>query len=201
LPYRDGILFGIASACWDEYIACYLSASFATAATLSAYEETFCKALEAVKGRSDAAIRQYRMHADIGRVAGEVSSEYRRLMVYTAYLLGHVDGLQQLVDDIAPKAMEALERHSFFKTTFSRLHSELKTMHATYGEWKGLEIFDPLKQLADELLKYGGIEFQNRPEGKGYVNIPLRPETMPTADELQAFWISRLGMPGRNTSD
>ncbi|HLJ16345.1 MAG TPA: hypothetical protein VKV15_17735 [Bryobacteraceae bacterium] len=197
LPYRDGILFGIASACWDEYIACYLSASFATSATLSAYEETFCKALEGAKGRSDAAIRQYRMHADVGRVAGEVSSEYRRLMVYAAYLLGHVDGLDQAVGDIAPKAIEALERHSFFKTTFSRLHTELRTMHATYGEWKGLEIFDPLKQLADELLKYGGIEVQNRPDGKVYVNIPFRPETTPTADELQAYCMSRLGIVGK----
>src|SRR5581483_8428895 len=102
------------------------------------------------------------------------------------------DGLNQTVEDLAPKAIEALERHSFFKTTFSRLHSELKAMHATYGEWKGLEIFDPLKELADELLKYVGIEVQNRPEGKGYVNVPFKPDTMPTADEQQAFWMERL---------
>jgi hypothetical protein len=64
LPYRDGVLLGIAMACWDEYIACLLSASFATGSTLLAYEETFCKALGGAKGRADAGIRQYRMHKD-----------------------------------------------------------------------------------------------------------------------------------------
>jgi hypothetical protein len=113
---------------------------------------------------------------------------------YASYLLGHADGLGQGVEDIAPTAMEALEKHPFFKTTFSGLHSELRTMHAAYGEWKGLEIFDPLKELADELLKVGGIDVQNRPAGKGHVNVPFRPETMPTADEVRAFWMSRLGI-------
>src|SRR5271166_1022946 len=77
LPYRDGILHGIASACWDEYIACYLSASFATPITLSGYEETFCKALEAAKPTADAAIRQYRMHGDVGQIIQEVSAAYK----------------------------------------------------------------------------------------------------------------------------
>jgi hypothetical protein len=199
LPYRDRILFSIASACWDEYIACNLSASFATEVTLNAYEETFCKALERAKGRADAAIRQYRMHADVGRVVEEVSSEYKKVMVYASYLLGHADGLERKAEEIAPKAMEALEKHSFFKFLFSKLQTELRRMHATYGEWKGLEIFDPLKQLGDELLKSGGIDVQNRPEGKGYVSVPFSPDTTPTGDERRAFLMAQLGMPEKKT--
>jgi hypothetical protein len=79
LGFRDGILFRCASGCWDEYIASYLSAGFGNAATLKAYEETFVRAVEQTRDVSYAAIRQYRMHADVDRLMKEVSHYYGRL--------------------------------------------------------------------------------------------------------------------------
>jgi len=64
LSFRDGILLGIASGCWDEYIACRLSAFMGKGPVLSSLEDTFCAALDKAKERGDAAIRQYRMHGD-----------------------------------------------------------------------------------------------------------------------------------------
>jgi hypothetical protein len=60
-------------------------------------------------------------------------------------------------------------------------------MHGTYGQWKGLEVYEPLKQLADELLRVGGINIQPRADDGAYVHIPFSAETMPTLEEQMAF--------------
>jgi hypothetical protein len=155
--------------------------------TLRDFEDTFCKSVERARERANAAIRQYRMHADVKRLSEEVSEEYKKVMVYASYLLGHIDGLDRAVDETAPRAMNALAQHVYFRPFFSKLHTEWRALHANYGEWKGLDVFEPLKQLADELLKLGGIDIQARPDGTAYVNVPFTPETMPTADEQLAF--------------
>ncbi len=69
----------------------------------------FCTALDKAKERADAAIRQYRMHADVTRVIREVAGIYKGVMVYAAYMLGHIDGTDGNVTVSAPKAMDALE--------------------------------------------------------------------------------------------
>jgi hypothetical protein len=187
LSFRDGILFGIASGCWDEYMACRLSAFIARESVLGPLEETFCSALERARDRANAAIRQYRMHADVSGITKEVSEIYRRVMVYAAYMLGHIDGIEGEVAALVPKAMDALEQQPYFKPFFSRLCDELRAMHSTYGQWKGLEIYDRLKQLADELLKAGGIDIQARADDGAYVHIPFSADTMPTLEEQMAF--------------
>jgi hypothetical protein len=189
--FRDGTLFLIASGCWEEYIACRLSAFMGKDATLRAMEDTFCKALETAKSRADSAIREYRLHTDVQRVSEEVVQQYRRLMVYASYLLGHVDGLELAVENAAPQAVAALESHSYFKPVFSRLQGELRSMHGKYGDWKGVEVFGPLKQLAYEFLKSGGLDIQSRPEGAAYVVIPMTPETTPSLRETLDFFRSK----------
>ncbi len=187
LSFRDGILLGIATGCWDEYIACRLSAFIAKEPVLRSLEETFCTALDKAKERADAAIRQYRMHADVTRVTREVAGIYKGVMVYAAYMRGHIDGIDGNVTASAPKAMDALERNPYFRLFFSRLYDELRAMHSTYGTWKGLDIYEPLKTIADELLKLGGIDIQQREDGSAYVDVPRRSETMPTIAEQMAF--------------
>jgi len=108
-------------------------------------------------------------------------------MVYAAYMVGHIDGIEGEFAALVPKAMDALDRQPYFKPFFSRLCDELRAMHGTYGQWKGLEIYEPLKQLADELLKAGGIDIQPRADDGAYVHIPFSAETMPTLEEQMAF--------------
>jgi hypothetical protein len=194
LSFRDGILFGIASGCWDEYMACRLSAFIARESALSPLQDTFCTALERARDCANAAIRQYRMHADVSGVTKEVSEIYKRVMVYAAYMLGHIDGIEGEVAALVPKAMDALERHPYFKPFFWKLRDELGVMHRTYGQWNGLEIYEPVKQLADELLKLGGIDIQPRADDGAYVHIPFSAETVPTLEEQIAF------LAGKNLS-
>lgn len=186
LGFRDGILYAIASGCWGEYIACRLSAFMGNEVMLRGLEDTLCNSLERVKNRADRAIRQYRMHADVERVTREVAEEYQSVLVYASYLLGHIDGIEKTVEELAPRVIGAIERHSYFKPFFAKLHAELRTMHDCYGHWHGLEVFEPLKQLACDLLKIGGIEIQSR-LGTVHVAIPCTAETMPSLEERIAF--------------
>jgi hypothetical protein len=187
LSFREGVLFVIASGCWDEYMASRLSAFASEELALRPYEDTFCSALERARDRANAAIRQYRMHGDVGRVSNEVSGIYKGVLVYAAYMLGHIDGISGNLSVLVPKALDALERQPYFKPFFSRLHDELRTMHGNYGNWKGLDVYETLKRLADELLKFGGIDIQPRDDGSAHVNVPSSPETMPTIEERLAF--------------
>jgi hypothetical protein len=71
------------------------------------------------------------------------------------------------------------------------LHGELRALYATYNQWKSIDIFEPLKRLAYDVLKTGGIDIQDRPGGAGYVDIPFTPETIPTLVEQAAFLAAR----------
>jgi hypothetical protein len=193
LSLRESVLFRIAMGCWEEYIACRLSAFMGKELILAGLEETFCSALDLARGRANAAIRQYRMHADVSRVTQEVTDQYRRLAVYGAYLLGHIDGMDQPSDEAAPKAVEAVERSAFFKPFYSGLRECLRAMYASYGNWTGLGVYEPLKELAEELLKVGGFEFQVKPDGGEYINLPFTPETTPTLEEAWAYRAGKVG--------
>jgi hypothetical protein len=191
LGYRDGVLYEIASTCWEEYIACRLSAFMGNEVTLRGYEDTFCSALERAKDRADAAIRQYRMHREVSRVTREVVDEYKSAMVYASYLLGHIDGSDQAVREVAPMAISTMESHAYFKPFFTKLHDELRALHASYGRWQSLDVFEPLEKVVDDLLKLGGIVIQTRPDGSGQVAIPFTAETMPSPAEQIAFLAER----------
>src|ERR1700730_13686607 len=58
---------------------------------------------------------------------------YKKVMVYAAYMLGHIDGIAGEVAALVPKAMDALERQPYFKPFFSRLCDELRAMYGTYA--------------------------------------------------------------------
>lgn len=191
LPYKEGVLSYIASGCWEEYSACRLSAYFGTDATLRGYEDTFCLAVNSAKQRADAAIRQYRMHHDVSRVTDEVVAIYKRVMVHASYLFGHLDGLNVVVADKAPKALQEALKEPWAESLFTELHARLRALHATYDGWGSRDVFEPLHQLAHDVLKMGGIDIQDRPDGGGHVSIPFTPETMPTLEEQTEFAAAR----------
>jgi len=184
--FRDAVLFAIASGCWTEYIASRLSACFGGDFTTADYEGTLCSVLEQAKDRADAAIRQYRMHGDRQRLVQQVTGQYHRVMISASYLLGHLDGLEKSVEECAPKATEHIDGTPYFKPYFATLRSELRAMYETYGEWKTIEVYEPLKQTAYDLIKNCGLDVQQR-GNDGYVDVPFTPETMPSPEEKAEF--------------
>lgn len=55
-----------------------------------------------------------------------------------------------------------------------------------------LDVFDPLKQLADDVLRAGGIDIQAPSDGSAHVSVPFTPETMPSSEEQRAFMLAKL---------
>lgn len=178
--YRDATLFSIAHWCWNEYIASRLSASFGTPNLTTDFESTFCSALETTHDRGNAAILAYRTHHDIERLVSELVAIYGKLLVYGAYLLGHVDGLDRTMQEAATKAHSLVQQTSYFQSRFERFESELRKAHNTYGQWNSIEVVDGIKAIAEEMLNTAGISFEKQPNGTYWVDVPFTAETMPT---------------------
>ena len=77
----------------------------------------------------------------------------------------------------APKAGELVKRKYYLTPIFDAFTACLRSMWETYGHWTGFEVFDPLKDVAENLLRVGGIEIQQRANGKFHVNVPFTAET------------------------
>jgi hypothetical protein len=182
VAYRDGVLLGLATLCWEEYIASRLSASFQHSQQLEWFETTLCAALQDVRERGNNHIREYRLHSDIGKLMERLQVEYGTVLKYSAYLLGHIAGADLSFASDAPKAASLIESKTFFASTFKEMSGTLETMWATYGHWtEGIEIFAPLKRLIYEFLKIVGVDMQEREGGKCYIDVPFTLETMPLA--------------------
>jgi len=190
LGYKDGMLFRVGAGCWDEYIASRLSAFMGQGFTTRDFEDTFCTSLERAKPHADASIRQYRLHGELPRVTREVVEDYRRVLVYASYLMGHLDGLGCTIEESAPRAFNLVERTSYFKPFFVGLLAKLRAMYGNYGQWETINVFEPLKHLADELLRVGGLHIQTRDNGP-YIELPFTSETMPSHQELLEYNQSR----------
>lgn len=183
--YRDAILFNIGHGCWEEFIASKLSATFAPPEQIGYFASTFCSALESAQARGNAAIIAYRRHRDVNELVTGLTAVYKSVLVYASYLLGHLSGLEKTLPEAAPTAHGLIDRTDFFRPVFQRLKTALETMHATYGQWSGLEVFEPLKQLAEALLNVGGMSFRKLPTGHYWVDVPYSPETMPATNQGQ----------------
>jgi hypothetical protein len=186
--FREVKLFEIAHACWDEYAACKLSADFQDEKQLESFEDTFCSCSEEVRERANEHIRQYRLHGDLNKLVPQVVAEYCAVFRYAGYLLGHLDGLGLSIEKDAPKAHELINRKKYLAPIFEELVTCLRSQWATYGQWSGLEVFDPLKNVADKLLRAGGIEIETLASGDPYVNVPCSPETIPAALNTYDGW-------------
>ena len=172
---RKAVLFQMASACWSEYIACRLSAIWASEEQTDWFEDTFCSSLEGVRARGNAAIRLYSTEGDIERLLNCIVAEYGNVMKYGSYLLGHIAGLELEFSDTANKAVEMIDSQKFFKGIFWRLKDRLEEMWKGYQNWNGPEVFESLEALSDEMLRIAGIHLETTPKGL-YVRVPFNGE-------------------------
>jgi|SRR5689334_7754073 len=177
LPRRKAVLFQMAQACWSEYVACRLSATWAPDEQTCWFENTFCTSLEGVRARGNAAIRNYRTERDIGKLLNCITGEYGTAMKYASYLFGHVAGLEQDLNDAAPRALESIKSNDL-TDMFSRLKNCLDELWKNYDTWASPEVFAPLELLSEEMLNIAGLCLETRPEGL-YVDVPFTADTLP----------------------
>jgi hypothetical protein len=185
--HYDEALFTVADGCWSEYIASRLSAFMSHAELTSDYETTFCDQVEKGLPAVRASIRQYRMHLDIPRVLSECSYVVKKVLAYTGYLFGQLDGRDMSFADSAPKAESLLALHPELRRIVDEAHRELQALYATYDEWTNLSVFDPLKKLVLQLYALVGLELKDLGKQGMHVNMPFTPDTVPSLAERIEF--------------
>ncbi len=169
---------GIILACWDEYAACARSAKYGENPAAE-YEQTFVTHLSDARERANEFIKAYRLHRQVGQIIAEVSEVYGSLMKYAAYYLGNLAGLGNHWRD-TPAIVDALEGH-WFSAYFIRLADALAKLYAEIGTWANRDDFEVIGDIAEDLIREGGMFFYDSPTHPGEVGVslPITPETVP----------------------
>jgi hypothetical protein len=150
---------------WDEYIASRLSAPWGTSDYVSSFEDALVQMIETARQRGNIAIVQHDQHGDIGRTGIALASIYGSLLTRASYVLGHVEGLGNDLAVEAPRWSQLVEQTPWLAPFWEQYRSLLASMFATYGQWTGIDILSPLKELFQSYLLACGILLQTRPDG------------------------------------
>lgn len=104
---ETGLRWQTSLSCWEEYAACRFSGSW-NPDQIHYFEKTFCDFLDIARPRADERIQTYVKLQDEERLVVEVSREYRKLMTYASYVIGHLAGTKMEL----PETLDAkLARH------------------------------------------------------------------------------------------
>lgn len=167
----------IIKSCWDEYAVTQICATFGEDPT-AGYEETFLSVLKATRPKAIRLIQEYRLHQNLEQIVPEIYGAYGTLMKFASYHLGNMAGCGLSVNDL-PNTKAALDGH-WFQPHFERLAEVCRAIDGDYGVWKDRSQFEALGDLADAVVKDGGMILSNfTPNGGFYVDIPITPETIP----------------------
>ena len=156
--YRDGRLFNLAHMCWNEYIACHLSARWGTEAYCKNYSDMLCSMLSTARERGNACIARFSGPGDIMRTEGELIGVYGTLLIRTSYLVGHVHGLGAAVAEKAPEFHSLVNQTQWFKPIYEQYEENVRALHQGYADsWHDILVFEPLKLTFEALLNAGGM--------------------------------------------
>ena len=177
--YERAVMFQIAEVCWDEYAACRISALFNRQQTRY-HGESMIETVAIARDRANAAIKAYRIHADIDQLVGEAGPALAQPIKIGAYLLGGMDGEGfdwTDVPDIRTAIVDA-----GYDDLIDELHSILRELWDSQGTWDpNLATFEPLIDFAHEVFADGGLIFHTEDDGRCHIDVPFSPETMPDA--------------------
>lgn len=180
LKYRspdwvNGLLLQVAVIVWEEYAACRLTARWSDAEKQAEqYAASFELAAGGATPRSNAAIRRYREHADVGKLLTEAGKDLAPAVKALGYLLGHLDGCDfpMEIETRCPGHISTI-----YFGLVPRFHEALRDIWDARDHWQGMEIFDALKGLMAEVFRAAGIDLIEHAEGY-YVDVPFTLETL-----------------------
>jgi hypothetical protein len=175
-----GILGQISEACWEEYVACRISAVFADDQILAGYEETFCASLKGARAQANEKIKAYRIHGNHTQILEEVGREYAAVLKYASYFLGHLAGLSRSPDS-ATAASAVLQNH-WFSPYLSRLNAAFDTLWSRYSVWESRDEFSVIEDIARDIMQEGGLTIAQTATGEIRIDLPFTPETVPQPD-------------------
>ena len=174
MPFKDATLYNLAQGCWSEYIACCLSADWASQNYCKSYEDSLCSMLSTARKRGNEHIEQFQIHRVVMKTFNELVGVYGNLLTRTSYLVGQIHGSEGTVEEMAPVFHKLVNETEWFKPAFDDYEQKIRALHQTYGQWKGVEVFEPLMDLFEDLLYLGGTTIELKPTGDYHVEFTRR---------------------------
>ena len=168
---RDAVLTQFAMGAWDEYAASRLSAKWGTPDYCSGYEQTLLPMLGSLLTRSEAAKQAFTRDRDVDKAMTELRGVFETFFVRASYLIGHIDGLEKSLEEEAPALALALRETTWLNSLWERYGVMLRSMFEKIDSWEGVQEYQPLKELGEELLLRGGMGFVKLPTGGYFVGF------------------------------
>lgn len=172
LDWKAQCLSQLANVCWSEYIASHLSSRWGTDDYCAEFEHQLCKTLANAMEKGSACIHDFRFHRNGRKTEAEIRNIFGRLLTRAAYLIGHIHGRGKTVAEMAPRYYRSVQETPWFKPVFERYEANLKDMHATYGSWTSLDVFQPLLDTCEALMNAAGLQYIQLADGS--YSIALR---------------------------
>lgn len=174
MPFKEATLYNLAQGCWSEYIACYLSANWASENYCKSYEVSLCSMLSTARKRGNEYIEQFQSHRVVMRTFNDLVNVYGNLLKRASYLVGQIDGLDGTVEEMAPAFHKLVNETEWFKPVFEAYVQKVRALYQTYDQWKGVEVFRPLMDTFEDLLYSGGMTIKLKPTGDYRVEFTRR---------------------------
>ena len=167
---QEIFLFATAESCWSEYAASAFSAPVCPDHG-RLYETTFVAALPQLKERVLAAKREWVTDNDYYKVWKQISGDVTTVLRYASYLMGHVASFDKPFEEAAKDAWRVMEENTWLLPRFEEQFAILAEMINTFSQWKGLEAFDPLKELVRNVFEDCGVPMCQLPNGTLHIWI------------------------------
>jgi len=168
---REATLMRLAMAAWDEYAASRLSAPWGTSTYCSEFEQSLIPMLDTMLIRAEAAKKEFTIHRDTEQTMSALRDIFGSFLIRSAYLLGHIDGIESSMEAEAATLATKIEETTWLKDVWNRYVGILRVMFEKIDEWEGIEVYDPLKELFEALLRGGGLQLVKLPEGGYYAGF------------------------------
>lgn len=165
---------------WEEYAACRLSARISGDHVTESYAKNVEISMPGAVQRARESIKNYRKHADRGRLLTEALTAIAKPIKMLAYLLGHLDGLDRETD------LNTLTPACYGDELYAALpivHDALRQAWETRLDWQGMNGVDGIVNALQHAMELAGVQLRLNEEGDGsMIHAPFTADTMPNGE-------------------
>jgi hypothetical protein len=154
----------MAYGCCAEYSASRLSAGY-WPEQASYFETTFFNVLEGLEERTKLIIDEFKNDNDGLKLFNRLSEEYERMLKFTSYLLGHINGLGGAVEPV-PKFKEFMESGHWLAEYITELDKSFDKYWEKYGAWTNFEEFCEIGVIVQLLVGLHGAKPHLEDDGR-----------------------------------
>jgi hypothetical protein len=156
---------------FSEYAVCRTTATIRPE-SVSDYETGFVGAIDHTLSVRTEKMRAYLLNRNHQQILDEMAALFGELLRLSAYLLGHLDGLELSMNEGAETAYTRMQQYPPLRNALEDFHSELKVLWNTEGTWLGFSAFYPLHECAMRLIAAYSVTLK-RNEGLFNKSVPL----------------------------